>query len=105
MSPRDARARCLFLDSKGLVCAARRAELQHHKLPFAHDLPHVASLLEAINTYKPTALVGVSAQKKAFDRAVLEAMATHNDRPIIMPLSNPTSHAECTFEEVRLRDL
>lgn len=37
LSLEAARARCFYIDSKGLVCAARRQELQHHKLPFAHD--------------------------------------------------------------------
>jgi hypothetical protein len=37
LSIASARKRSFFLDSKGLVCAARRAELQPHKLPFAHD--------------------------------------------------------------------
>jgi malate dehydrogenase (oxaloacetate-decarboxylating)(NADP+) len=54
----EARARCFFMDSKGLVCASRRAELAHHKLPFAHDVPHVRTLLEAVNALKPTALIG-----------------------------------------------
>lgn len=87
------------MDSQGLVCAARLPNLQPHKRPFAHALPHVPSLLQAVTALRPTALVGVSAVKNAFDRPVLEAMATLNARPIIMPLSNPTSHAECTFDE------
>jgi hypothetical protein len=33
----EVRGRCFFIDSKGLVYAARLQELQHHKLPFAHD--------------------------------------------------------------------
>jgi hypothetical protein len=37
MSLQEARGRCFFIDSKGLVCAARSQELQHLKLPFAHD--------------------------------------------------------------------
>lgn len=32
----EARKQCYFLDSKGLVCKSRLAELQHHKIPFAH---------------------------------------------------------------------
>eukprot|EP00959_Pyramimonas_sp_CCMP1952_P336084 7037436-Pyramimonas_sp.AAC.2 len=53
-----ARKRCFFVDSKGLVCASRRQSLQQHKIPFAHDVPYTASLLEAIRTLKPTCLIG-----------------------------------------------
>jgi malate dehydrogenase (oxaloacetate-decarboxylating)(NADP+) len=94
----QARTRCLFMDSKGLVCAARR-DLQPHKRPFAHDVPPCATLLEAVTRLRPTALVGVSTSPGAFSREILEVMAANNARPIVFPLSNPTSKAECTYEE------
>ena len=75
-----------------------RTNLQHHKLPFAHDVPPHADLLAAVNAIKPTALIGVSTVAGAFTRDVLAAMAQHNERPIILPLSNPTHLAECTYE-------
>ncbi|EIE27596.1 cytosolic NADP malic enzyme [Coccomyxa subellipsoidea C-169] len=94
----EARQHCLFMDSKGLVCASR-TDLQPHKLPFAHDHPFQRGLLDAVNTFRPTALIGVSAVKNAFTPDVVQAMSSINERPIIFPLSNPTSKAECTFEE------
>ena len=46
--------RCLFVDSKGLVCKQREAQggLQHHKLPFAHDVPFQPDLLSAVKVFK-----------------------------------------------------
>lgn len=65
------RQRCLFMDSKGLVCASR-TDLQPHKVPFAHDLPFQRSLLDAVHAFKPTALVGVSTVRGAFSADVLQ---------------------------------
>ncbi|MBV9556487.1 MAG: NAD-dependent malic enzyme [Pseudolabrys sp.] len=58
------------------------------------------SLLDVINNAKPTALIGVSGQAGAFTETVVRAMAKHNARPIIFPLSNPVSHAEGTPAEI-----
>jgi malate dehydrogenase (oxaloacetate-decarboxylating)(NADP+) len=98
----EAMRRCFFMDSKGLVTAARRDrgdfEKQRHKIPFAHDgFAPQTTLIEAIETLKPTALIGVSTIAGAFDEDVLKKMADLNPRPIVMPLSNPTHKAECTF--------
>jgi len=51
-----------------------------------------------VETLKPTAIIGVSGKRGLFTRPVLEAMTMLNERPIIFPLSNPTSKAECTAE-------
>src|SRR4029453_11072943 len=58
----------------------------------------IADLREAIHVLRPTALIGVSGVASAFHPAVLEAMASVTRRPLIMALSNPPSHAECTAE-------
>ncbi|KAL4857157.1 NADP-dependent malic enzyme [Chlorella vulgaris] len=97
MTRQQGRRACLFMDSKGLVCSAR-TDLQHHKRPFAHDVPPCRTLLEAIQQMKPTVLIGVSTMAGSFSSEVLRAMAALNERPIIMPLSNPTSKSECTFQ-------
>ncbi|KAL6757204.1 hypothetical protein V8C86DRAFT_2628574 [Haematococcus lacustris] len=99
VSLEEGRRHCFYMDSKGLVCASRRQELQHHKLPFAHDMPHCKTLLEAVNTIRPTTIIGVSAQPNTFTEPVVRAMADFNARPFIFPLSNPTNKSECTFEE------
>lgn len=99
LSREEALKRIALVDSKGLVSSNRTDKLAANKVPFAHDLPNAASLIEAIRLFKPTAIIGVSAQAKAFSQEVLELMSELNERPIIYALSNPTSKAECTAHE------
>jgi malate dehydrogenase (oxaloacetate-decarboxylating)(NADP+) len=96
-----ARRRCWFVDSHGLVVRSR-CDLAPHKRPYAHDLQSQPDLAAAVEALRPSALIGVSGQPKAFTRPVLEAMARLNKRPIVFALSNPTSKAECTAEEAYL---
>ncbi|MDX1416933.1 MAG: NAD-dependent malic enzyme [Candidatus Promineifilaceae bacterium] len=98
ISEKKARERCLFVDSRGLVVSSR-TDLAAHKLPYAHDLEPVDSLLDAVENYHPTALIGVSGQPQTFTQDVVEAMARINEKPIIFALSNPTSKAECSAEQ------
>jgi len=95
----EARKRVIFMDSKGTVCKSRLSKLQEHKVSFAHDIEFAPDLLSAVRMHKPTVLVGVSTQPGAFSKEVIEAMCANCERPIIFPLSNPTTKAECTFRE------
>ena len=95
----QARQRCWFMDSKGLV-VKNRPDLAEHKRPFAHDHAPLSDLLAAVEAIRPTVLIGASGAAGAFDEAVLGAMARINERPVIFALSNPTSKAECTAEQV-----
>jgi malic enzyme len=56
-------------------------------------------LLAAVQQLRPSILIGVSTVANAFNQEVIEAMADINARPLIFPLSNPTSKAECSFEQ------
>ncbi len=101
----QARQRVYMVDRHGLVLADR-AGLEGFKAAFARPAAEIerwscrdrgnVSLLETIENARPTILVGVSAQPGFFDEAIVRAMGRHNDRPVIFPLSNPTSRAECS---------
>src|SRR6266487_469770 len=95
MSEAQARRRCWLVDSKGLVVKGR-ADLAAHRRPYAHDHVPAGSLLEAVETLRPTAIIGVAAVGGAFSEEVVRTMAAQNERPIVFALSNPTSKAECT---------
>src|SRR5215831_13133200 len=108
--PKFARQQIRMFDTKGLVVAGRPG-LAAHKLPYAQELPpskpfkhlDLASecprIVEAVEDFKPTILIGVSTVGKLFSRAVVEAMSRHNARPIIFALSNPISKHECLPDE------
>ncbi|CAI0425588.1 unnamed protein product, partial [Linum tenue] len=95
----ECRKRIYLVDSKGLIVKSRLESLQHFKQPWAHEHESVKTLLEAVNTLKPTVLIGASGMGKTFTKEVIEAMSSFNEKPLIMALSNPTSQAECTAEE------
>jgi malate dehydrogenase (oxaloacetate-decarboxylating)(NADP+) len=98
LSEADARARCWFVDSKGLV-VAERTDLAAHKRPYAHPHAKVATLLDAVRELKPTGLIGLSTQPQTFTEEVLKALSAATPRPIVFALSNPTSKSECTAEQ------
>ncbi|KAA3459561.1 NADP-dependent malic enzyme-like [Gossypium australe] len=93
------RKKIWLVDSKGLIVNSRKHSLQHFKKPWAHEHEPVSKLVDAVKAIKPTVLIGTSGVGKQFTREVVEAMASINEKPLIMALSNPTSQAECTAEE------
>jgi len=109
LSLKEARKRIWMVDSKGLVTKTRSA-LEGFKVTYARDVDEIATyeskdrsritLEEAIVNSRPTVLLGVSATPGIFREAVVKAMAKLNERPIIFPVSNPTSKSECKPEDV-----
>ncbi len=110
ISPEISRSQIRMFDTKGIV-TKNRQNLENYKLPYAHDLQQsrsfdhtdleseIPELISAINDFKPNVLIGVSTVRKLFNQSVIECMCSHNDKPIIFALSNPTEKHECLPEK------
>jgi malic enzyme len=108
LSRDEARRRICTVDSLGLVTEARPA-LEDFKAAYARPAAEVATyaccnrahitLEETIRNFAPTILVGTSGTGGLFTETVVRAMAAVNERPVVFPLSNPTSKSECTAEQ------
>jgi malate dehydrogenase (oxaloacetate-decarboxylating)(NADP+) len=98
LSLEEARARIGLFDVNGLLESTRKDLLDFQK-PYAHRHAPTKDFVAAIESIKPIAIIGISTVAKAFSQRVIEAMARVNQRPIIFPYSNPTSHLECTADE------
>lgn len=98
LSEADALNRIWMFDVNGLLVKSR-TDLAEYQKQFAHEAEFYDDFAGAILAIKPTAIVGVSTVGGAFNQKVIENMSSINERPIIFPYSNPTSHAECTAEQ------
>ncbi len=104
-----AAARFFMVDRDGLLVDGMNA-IEPFQAPFvqqraaieswAFDHPDKISLLDVVRNAKPTVLIGVSGQPGGFSEPVVRAMAEHNRRPVIFPLSNPTSRAEASPDDI-----
>ncbi len=98
----------VFVDTHGLLHQGSQIT-DPHKRPFALDDAAMAQygfskdepydLLEVVRHVGPTVLVGTTAQPGTFTEQIVRKMSQHVERPIILPLSNPTSKVECTPAE------
>ena len=98
LSKEEAYTRCWMFDVNGLLVKSR-TDLADHQKAFAHDSEPSDDFAASILKIKPTAIIGVSTVGGAFTQKVIENMSAINERPIIFPYSNPTSHSECTAEQ------
>jgi malate dehydrogenase (oxaloacetate-decarboxylating)(NADP+) len=98
MSLKEAQSRVYMFDINGLLVSTRK-DLFDFQLPYAHQHAPTRDFVAAIESIKPTTIIGVSTIGGAFNQRVIEAMAKINERPVILALSNPTEHAECTPEQ------
>lgn len=96
----EARRRVWTVDSKGLV-THDRPNLDEFKKTYARDPGECVgiTLLEVVQAVRPTIMVGASGIPGTFSEEIVRHKASYSERPIIFPLSNPTSKAECTPEQ------
>ncbi|RUR11675.1 NAD-dependent malic enzyme [Legionella sp. km772] len=109
LSEAEARTRFYLVDRNGLIHDGMTSLLPFQKgLVQAHEGlknwhlndPNNISLLDVITNANPTILLGVSGQPKQFTEQIVKAMSSYCARPIIFPLSNPTSRAEAVPEDL-----
>ena len=102
LSPDEATARFYPLAKQGLL-VGDDPTLLDFQLPYARSRAEVAnwpsgpggiSLATVVTRARPTILIGTSTQAGAFSESIVREMASYAERPIILPLSNPTSKAE-----------
>lgn len=106
--PGQATAQVWLIDKHGLL-TQDMTDLRDYQQPYARDPADVAdwakddgaiSLLETVRRAEPTILLGTSMAHGAFTREVVEAMTAATERPIIFPISNPTSRIEAMPADV-----
>jgi len=98
MALKDAQARVHMFDVNGLLESSRQ-DLYDFQKPYAHHHAPSRDFVACIKELRPTTIIGVSTIGGAFTKDVIEAMSAVNERPVILALSNPTEHAECTPEQ------
>jgi malate dehydrogenase (oxaloacetate-decarboxylating)(NADP+) len=98
MALKEAQSQVYMFDVNGLLESTRK-DLVDFQKSYAHKHAPTRDFVAAIESIKPTTIIGVSTIGGAFTQKVVEAMSRINERPVILALSNPTEHAECTPEQ------
>ena len=110
LSEQEATRRFWAIDSRGLLTDNYAGPVRDFQQPYARPADEIATwprqpgdsitLADVVANANPTMLIGTSTQSGAFNEAIVRHMASTVDRPIIMPLSNPTSKAEAVPEDL-----
>ncbi|MEH7452827.1 NAD-dependent malic enzyme [Gottfriedia acidiceleris] len=97
------------VDYRGLL-TDETPDILHFQKPYARNVDEVKdwdkneegiiSLMEVVQRVKPTILIGTSGQAGAFTEEIIKEMAKHVERPIILPMSNPTALTEAVPENL-----
>jgi malate dehydrogenase (oxaloacetate-decarboxylating)(NADP+) len=95
---KQAQSQVYMFDINGLL-ESSRTDLADFQQPYAHQYAPTRDFVAAIESIKPTTIIGVSTVGGTFTQKVIEALSRTNKRPIVLALSNPTEHAECTPEQ------
>jgi malate dehydrogenase (oxaloacetate-decarboxylating) len=108
LTEQEARDRFFAIDRYGLVTENGKG-VRPEQLPYARKEQEVQgwkqpngeiTLLDVIRNAKPSVLIGVSGQAGAFTEQAVREMAKYSARPVIFPLSNPTSRSEATAQDL-----
>jgi malic enzyme len=114
MDPEDAVSRFWIVDKDGLLGMGRNKDnLSPSGAFFTRSsetnlprgaladgrLKNNASLYDVVRVARPTILLGLTGVSGTFTEPIIREMSKHVQKPIVFPLSNPTSHAECTAKE------
>lgn len=105
VSEEDARKRFFLVDKQGLLfddtedLTPGQKEFTHKRSEFA-NADELTSLEAVVKAVQPTVMIGTSTQPGTFTKEIVQDMASHVERPIIFPLSNPTKLAEAKAEDL-----
>jgi malate dehydrogenase (oxaloacetate-decarboxylating) len=109
LSEKEARTKFWMLNSKGLITTLQ-TDIKDFQKPYLRDKNDIdgwgvndinnIGLEDVVHHVKPSILIGVSTVYNAFNEQVVVEMSKHVDRPIIMPLSNPTSKSEAHPQDI-----
>ena len=106
LSPEAAAAKIFTLDSRGVVTSDR--DLEPYKMKLAKDpatmpwmkTPEDNTLLNVVKNEKVTVLIGTSGQPGCFTHDIVDAVSKNTDRPVVLPLSNPTTKTEALPKDI-----